>query len=119
MVGLTQADIADALKDGRIQASIVGGSGVPVQWIVDLSQVRDIKIISFPDDAISKLTSKYPFFLKGEIPSNSYMGVNYTFTTLTHPTSSLSINPSRGSCIQHYKSCNGTQRRTSDSEGTL
>ncbi|MEM2128068.1 MAG: hypothetical protein QXT73_02485 [Candidatus Methanomethylicaceae archaeon] len=52
-----QADITDALKDGRIQASIVGSIGVPVQWIVDLSQVRDIKIISLPDDAISKITS--------------------------------------------------------------
>ncbi|MEM3365468.1 MAG: TAXI family TRAP transporter solute-binding subunit [Candidatus Methanomethyliaceae archaeon] len=85
VVGLRQADIADALKEGRIQASIVGGSGVPVQWIVDLSQVRDIKIISLPDDAISKITSKYPFFLRGEIPANSYKGVNYTVTTLTQP----------------------------------
>jgi len=85
VVGLRQADIADALKEGRIQASIVGGSGVPVQWIVDLSQVREIKIISLPDDAINKITSKYPFFLKGEIPANSYKGVNYTVTTLAQP----------------------------------
>ncbi|MEM0232128.1 MAG: TAXI family TRAP transporter solute-binding subunit, partial [Candidatus Methanomethyliaceae archaeon] len=85
VVGLRQADIADALKEGRIQASIVGGSGVPVQWIVDLSRVRDIKIIALPDDIIDKIISKYPYFLKGQIPANSYTGVDYPVSTLIQP----------------------------------
>lgn len=69
---LAFGDAARALQDGRVDA--MGMSGHPASGLVELAASKDIYIIPFTDDELSKIVQITPFFAKGELPANVYRG---------------------------------------------
>lgn len=70
---LSFSESADQFKDKHIDAFIVT-AGIPNSAIMDIAAQHSIRIINIPDDALAKLTQKYPFLAPVTIPPNTYKG---------------------------------------------
>jgi TRAP transporter TAXI family solute receptor len=68
---ITQSKGADAFKDGRIDV-VFGDVGWPNSTFMDITTVRDVKILSFPDDVLNKIESTYPELPPETIPAGTY-----------------------------------------------
>jgi TRAP transporter TAXI family solute receptor len=78
---LTFAESITGIRDGSIDVGLVQ-AGYPVASVLDLSQHHSIRLISYTDDEINRLTSQRPFYVKIVIPSGTYRGVDEK--TVTH-----------------------------------
>lgn len=71
---VSQSEMVDALKDGRIDVACMGG-GLPVAGIVDLAtSLNGIKILSFSDKNMADLQKLRPYLSKVIIPADTYKG---------------------------------------------
>lgn len=68
---IKQSQGADSFKDGRIDA-VFGDVGYPNATFMELTTVRDVKILSFSDTDLSKIYSHYPSLPKEVIPAGTY-----------------------------------------------
>jgi TRAP transporter TAXI family solute receptor len=63
-----------AIANGQIDAGVIVGS-LGVGAITELALTRDIRILSFSDDEIAKITAQTPAYQKFEAPAESYKNV--------------------------------------------
>ncbi len=68
-------EVADALKDGTIDAGFIV-AGIPTAAVTDIASVRDIYIVEIPDEIYQKLSEKYKFYIQYTIPAGSYKGLD-------------------------------------------
>ncbi len=68
-------EVADALKDGTIDAGFIV-AGVPTSAVMELASVRDVYIVEVPDEIYEKLKEKYPFYTQYTIPAGTYKGLD-------------------------------------------
>jgi TRAP transporter TAXI family solute receptor len=79
---LSFAEMTAGLKDGRLDAAMYFVSGRPAPAVVDLSTVRDIKLIGFDEAALGRLAKKFPFMVATDYPKGLYKGVDYEMKTV-------------------------------------
>ena len=49
-------------------------AGYPASYIIDLTTMRDVNLVSLSDDAIQKLCAQYKFYVPSTIPPKTYKG---------------------------------------------
>ncbi len=78
---IKQSQGADAFKDGRIDV-VFGDVGWPNSTFMELATIRNIKILSFPDDVLGKIEAEYPSLPRETIPAGTYkdQGEIHTYT---------------------------------------
>lgn len=79
---LSFSEMTSGLKDGRLDAAMYFTTGRPAAAIVDLSTVRDIKLVSIDEVSIKKLTEKFPFMIPTTHEKGVYKGVDYETRTV-------------------------------------
>jgi TRAP transporter TAXI family solute receptor len=79
---LSFAEMSAGLKDGRLDAAMYFISGRPSSALVDLSTVRDIKLVGFDEATLSSLSKKFPFMVATDYPKGLYKGVDYEIKTI-------------------------------------
>jgi TRAP transporter TAXI family solute receptor len=79
---ITQGKGADAFKDGRVDV-VFGDVGWPNSTFMDLTTVRDVKILSFPGDVLKKIESTYPSLPSEVIPAGTYKNQTEDIHTYT------------------------------------
>jgi TRAP transporter TAXI family solute receptor len=67
-------------KDNQIDAGFVV-AGYPTASVMDLATTKDISLIDFTPDFMSRLTKEFPYFIKSTIPAGTYRGVDKDITT--------------------------------------
>jgi len=72
-IPMTYAEMADALKDGNLDAICTGG-GLPQAAAMDLSTTRDAVFLSIDEDKFASLKQKHPYWWISQIPANYYSG---------------------------------------------
>lgn len=70
---LSFAESADSLKDKHIDGFLFM-SGIPNAAIQDTATTSSLNFVSIPDNVITDLTAKYPFFTEFAIPAGTYKG---------------------------------------------
>jgi hypothetical protein len=70
---LSYAESAEQFKDKHIDSFFLT-TGVPNSAIMDVANVRPIKLVSIEDAMVTKITQKYPFLAPAKIPANTYKG---------------------------------------------
>lgn len=80
-LGITEDDIkaqslnytatTSALANNQIDAGVVVGS-VGVGAITELALTRDIRILSFSEEELAKITQDYPSYIQIDVPADSY-----------------------------------------------
>ena len=78
---LSFGDSATALKDDKIDAFFCV-AGAPTTAIVELATTNQIKLLEVDDEHVAKLTEKYPFYTKYDIPGGTYKGVDSDVQTV-------------------------------------
>lgn len=86
-VFLPPADQASSLKDGNLDVFGLF-SGIPMASLIDISSVKNIKILDLVQiGEKTGFSEKYPFYINFEIPASTYKGQNedvYTYANLTY-----------------------------------
>ncbi len=77
----TQAAAVDMLADGSAAAAFLGGA-VPTASITQATASRDTLFIPFTPEAVTELTTNYPFFDTATIPAGTYRGQEEEFAGL-------------------------------------
>ncbi|MCZ6649708.1 MAG: TAXI family TRAP transporter solute-binding subunit [Acidobacteria bacterium] len=77
----TQAAAVDMLADGSAAAAFLGGA-IPTASITQATASRDTLFIPFAPEAVTKLTTDYPFFDTATIPAGTYRGQEKDFAGL-------------------------------------
>jgi hypothetical protein len=70
---LSYAESAEQFKDKHIDSFFLT-TGVPNSAIMDVANIRPIKLVSIEDAMVTKITQKYPFLAPARIPANTYKG---------------------------------------------
>lgn len=73
---------SQALRDGVIDAAFFS-SGLPNPDVSSLVDGVSFTLIPVPDDVMAALHKAYPYYLKKEIPANTYSGLAKTTETMT------------------------------------
>ncbi|MFU2016055.1 TAXI family TRAP transporter solute-binding subunit [Peribacillus butanolivorans] len=81
---LSFADSVEQMKDGRIDL-MFWTVPLPFSVLTDLSQSKDIKLLSLPNDKIKELTERNQGLVKATIPEGVYKGVDYEVQTIQSP----------------------------------
>ncbi|HOO62477.1 MAG TPA: TAXI family TRAP transporter solute-binding subunit [Synergistaceae bacterium] len=68
---LTQPEAVMALKDGNIDAAFFNFAA-PGAAVMEIAAVRDIKLISLPEDLVAKVVEKNPFLMPYTIKAGTY-----------------------------------------------
>ena len=68
---LTQPEAVTALKDGNIDAAFFNFA-VPGSAVMEIAAVRDVVLISLPDDVIAKVCKENPFMMPSTIAAGTY-----------------------------------------------
>lgn len=68
------------ISDGRLDAGFIV-AGYPTPSISLLASDVDIDIVDFSDEELAKITDAFPYFKRGEIPANTYSGVESSVNT--------------------------------------
>lgn len=80
---LSAAESVEAMKDGSIDAYIIGGGGLGSSNVLDLASSQNgLKLIPLTDEEIGKLCAAYPFLSEGVIPGGSYPGIDEDVKTV-------------------------------------
>lgn len=90
--GLTYNDIkpaylsfregVEALKDGRVDVALVT-AGFPNASVMDIASVRDVRILSYSEEDLKMIESKYPFLPPIVIPAGTYPNQKEDIHTFT------------------------------------
>lgn len=75
---------ADQLVRGDLDAFVVV-DGPPVPSVAELARLVDIRLVPIAGPEADKLRQSHPFLLEGEIPANTYKGVDEAVPTLDVP----------------------------------
>jgi TRAP transporter TAXI family solute receptor len=78
---LSYAESAEQFKDNNIDSFFMT-AGVPNSALMDVANVRPIKLLSIEDAMIDSVTKKYPFLAPVTIPANAYKGQTETVKTV-------------------------------------
>jgi len=78
---LSFSESASALKDGDIDAAIMG-VGAPAAAVMDLGATHDYKLISLTDSEIEKVMDKYPYYQPTVIKAGTYEQIDYDVKTV-------------------------------------
>lgn len=70
---LTNVDAVDRMKDGLLDAVFVTTAS-PNASFQDLCVSKNVRLLTFSDDDLKNLTTKYPFFKIVTIPAGTYNG---------------------------------------------
>jgi hypothetical protein len=73
---LSFTENANALKDGTIEVGF-WDVAAPTSSVMDLATTHDIKLISFSEEDIQKIVTKFPFYSEFILPANTYRGQDY------------------------------------------
>ena len=73
-----QANAIELLKDGAIDAVMVGGS-IPHTTILSATATHDIEYVTLDETALDSLRAEYPFIKKSIIPGGTYEGLDEGF----------------------------------------
>lgn len=76
-----QADAGDAYANRQIVGAVKTGSA-PDSYIVQANTNRPVKLISYTDEELAKVTEAIPSVTTGTVPANAYEGVDYEIQTL-------------------------------------
>jgi TRAP transporter TAXI family solute receptor len=68
---LTQPEAVTALKDGNIDAAFFNFA-VPGSAVMEIAAVRDVVLISLPDDVVAKVCKENPFMMPSTIAAGTY-----------------------------------------------
>jgi len=68
---LTQPEAVTALKDGNLDA-VFFNFAIPGAAVMEIAAVRDVVMISLPDDVIEKVCKANPFMMPSVIPAGTY-----------------------------------------------
>lgn len=60
-------------------------AGVPISNILEIATTKDVVFVPFPEDVITKLNVKYPYYAKVQMPANSYPKQPQPVTTVALP----------------------------------
>ena len=78
---LSFSESSDSYKDGHIDGFLFT-SGIPNAAIQDITATSELNFVSIPENIITDLTTKYPFFTKYVIPAGTYKGQAADVTTI-------------------------------------
>ena len=78
---LSFSESADSLKDKHIDGFLFM-SGIPNAAIQDTATTSSLNFVSIPDNVITDLTAKYPFFTEFVIPAGTYKGQDAAVKTV-------------------------------------
>ena len=81
---LSFADAVEEMKDGRIDL-MFWTVPLPFSVLTDLSQSKDIEMLSLPDDKIEELTGQNKGLVKATIPAGVYKGLDHEVQTIQSP----------------------------------
>lgn len=70
---LSYAESADQFKDKHIDSFFLT-TGIPNSALMDVANMRPIKLLSIEDAMVAKITQLYPFLAPAKIPANTYKG---------------------------------------------
>ena len=73
-----QANAIELLKDGAIDAVMVGGS-IPHATILAATATHDIEYLTLDETALDSLRAEYPFIKKSIVPRGTYEGLDEDF----------------------------------------
>lgn len=79
---LSYSEAANYFKDRQIDAAYFV-VGVPNAALQDISTVVPIQFMEIDDQMLEKITQKYPYYSRAEIPANSYKGQDKPVKTVT------------------------------------
>jgi TRAP transporter TAXI family solute receptor len=68
-----QANAMELLKDGTVDAVVVGGT-VPHVTITAATATHEVRILQFDDDSLDRINAEYPFIQKITVPAGTYEG---------------------------------------------
>jgi hypothetical protein len=78
---LSYAESAEQFKDNNIDSFFMT-TGVPNSALMDVSNVRPIKLLNVEDAMVAKIIQKYPFLAPASIPANTYKGQTEAVKTI-------------------------------------
>jgi TRAP transporter TAXI family solute receptor len=78
---LSYAESAEQFKDNNIDSFFMT-TGVPNSALMDVANVRPIKLLAIEEKMIDSVTKKYPFLAPATIPANSYKGQTEAVKTI-------------------------------------
>jgi TRAP transporter TAXI family solute receptor len=81
---LSISEAVGGLKDGRIDV-VAMTSGMPGAALIDLANVRPMRLISLEKQLIKDMLKAHPYYEPMIIPAGTYKGVDYDVQTLTSP----------------------------------
>ncbi|OMP68442.1 TAXI family TRAP transporter solute-binding subunit [Domibacillus epiphyticus] len=81
---LSFADAVEQMKDGRIDL-MFWTVPLPFSVLTDLSQSKDMELLSLPDEKIEELTKQNKGLVKTTIPKGVYKGVDHEVQTIQSP----------------------------------
>jgi len=70
---LSYVESADQFKDKHIDSFFLT-TGIPNSALMDVANMRPIKLLSIEDAMVAKITQLYPFLAPAKIPANTYKG---------------------------------------------
>ena len=79
---LSFAEGSYALKDGTVDAAFVT-AGYPTASVQDIASQNKIRLLPVGDEAIKKLSEKYPFYTKTTVPAGTYQGFDQEIQTVS------------------------------------
>jgi uncharacterized protein len=81
---ISQSESAEAIKDGVIEG-YMGGSGVPLAAVSNVTQSIDAVILPFTEDEIKRFQVDFPYFYGITIPAKTYRGQDKPVFTAGYP----------------------------------
>jgi len=78
---LTQPEAVMALIDGHIDAVFFNFAS-PGAAVMEIAAVRDLVLVSIPEEVIQKIVADNPFMMSAVIPAGTYAGWNYDVKTI-------------------------------------
>jgi len=81
---LSISEAVGGLKDGRIDV-VAMTSGMPGAALIDLANVRPMRLISLDKQLIDDMLKAHPYYDSMVIPAGTYKGVDTDIQTLTSP----------------------------------
>lgn len=75
------ATAVQRMKDEQADA-LFWTSGVPNASMIEITTTKDVDFIPFPDDMAKKISTKYPYYARVDMPANSYRGQTEAVPTI-------------------------------------
>jgi uncharacterized protein len=79
---INYAETTNGLKDGTIDAGFIAG-GIGIAAVVELAVSRDIVLVPFTDEEMSRISARFPAYSAFSVPAGVYAGVDEPVQTPT------------------------------------